>query len=206
MASSGDTLVPDLPGETTGELAGRILDAALEEFLAYGLRRASIDSIARRAGLARATVYRRFGSKNDLTSAVVIRESRRLLVRLVRAVEDLPTVEERLTEAFVHGTREVRDHPLFTTLLRSEPETVLPYLTTDSEFVLGFARAFLAGQFRRSPGPPIKADPDAAAEIVLRLSLSIILAPRGHIPLDTDDDLRTFAGVYLIPLLSAGAR
>lgn len=206
MASSGDTPIPGLPGEeATEELAGRILDAALEEFLAYGLRRTSIDSVARRAGLARATVYRRFSSKNDLTSAVIIRESRRLLVRIVRAVENLPTIEERLTEAFVHGTREIRDHPLFTRLLRSEPETVLPYLTTDSEFVLGFARAFLAEQFRRSPGRPIEADPDAAAEIVLRLSLSIILAPHSHIPLDTDYDLRAFAGVYLVPLLNAGS-
>lgn len=203
MASPDDVIPKDLISEeASAELPKRILDAALAEFLDYGLRRTNIESVAQRAGLARATVYRRFGNKSELVKAVILRESYRTMVRLVRAVENLPTVEEQLTEAFVIGIREVRESPLFNRLLHSEPETVIPYLTTDAGFVLRFGGAFLAEQFRRSPGPPIAADPDAAAEIVLRLGLSVILAPGSHFPLDTEEGLRSFARSYLAPLLN----
>jgi hypothetical protein len=32
-----------------------------------------------------------------------------------------------------------------------------------------------------------------------------MLAPRGHIPLDSEEDLRTFARAYLVPLLHVPA-
>jgi hypothetical protein len=61
-------------------------------------------------------------------------------------------------------------------------------------------RAFLAEQLRRSPGSRVAAGPDAAAEVIVRLATSIMLAPSGHIPLDTDEDLRSFAWAYLVQL------
>ncbi|HEY0574739.1 MAG TPA: hypothetical protein VGD73_11620 [Pseudonocardia sp.] len=61
-------------------------------------------------------------------------------------------------------------------------------------------RAFLAEQLPRSPGPRIAADPDAAAGVIFRLATSIMLSPSGHIPLDTDEDLRAFAWAYLVAL------
>jgi hypothetical protein len=67
--------------------------------------------------------------------------------------------------------------------------------------VLRFGGAFLAEQFRRSPGPKMAADPEATAEVVMRLAVSIILAPHSHIPLTTDDELRAFARTFLAPLL-----
>jgi AcrR family transcriptional regulator len=191
------------PDEDTGELTTRILDAALEEFGTYGLRRTNVDNVARRAGLARATVYRRFGSKKDLMQAVALREGRRAMVAMVRAAEGRPTIEERLVEGFVTGIGLARGNPLLTRLISTEPEMVLPYLTTDSRFVLTFARDFLAEQFRRSPGPPAVAAPDAAAEIMVRLAMSFLLAPHSCVPLDTADELRAFARTYLVPLLYA---
>ncbi|MFD0852568.1 TetR family transcriptional regulator, partial [Actinomadura adrarensis] len=53
MAPSEDLLSTLDPDEDTGELTTRILDAALEEFGTYGLRRTNVDNVARRAGLAR---------------------------------------------------------------------------------------------------------------------------------------------------------
>jgi AcrR family transcriptional regulator len=198
-----EDLIPSGPSpvEETGELTARILDAALEEFGSYGLRRTNVDNVARRAGLARATVYRRFGSKKDLMQAVALREARRAMVVMVRAAESRPTIEDRLVEGFVTGIGLARGNPLLARLISSEPELILPYLTTDSRFVLAFARDFLAEQFRRSPGPPAVASPDAAAEIMVRLAMSVFLAPESCIPLESEDDLRAFARAYLVPLL-----
>ncbi|QFG22817.1 TetR/AcrR family transcriptional regulator [Actinomadura sp. WMMB 499] len=203
MAPPEHLISPSGPEEETEELTTRILDAALAEFGAYGLRRTNVDSVARRAELARATVYRRFAGKNDLMQAVAIREGRRAMVAMVRAAEGRPTVEERLVEGFVTGIGLARANPLLARLISSEPEIVLPYLTTESRFV-AFARDFLAEQFRRSPGPSAVASPDAAAELIVRLAMSFFLDPQSCIPLETENDLRTFARTYLVPLLRAG--
>ena len=124
-----------------------------------------------------------------------------MLVELVRIVEKLPTVDDRLVEAFVLGITRAR----IDGLLDAEPETVLPYFTAHSDIVLGVGRGLLAEQLRRNTGPPIKGDPDAATELIFRLATSIMLTPRGHIPLDSEDDLRTFARAYLVPLLHVAA-
>ena len=44
----------------TDPFSVRIQDAAYEEFLSFGIRRATLDSIARRAQVGRMTLHRRF--------------------------------------------------------------------------------------------------------------------------------------------------
>ena len=68
-----------LSPEGNDPVAETIVDAALEEFLAYGLRRTNVDVVARRAGVSRATLYRRFDGKDALVQAVLVRECRRPL-------------------------------------------------------------------------------------------------------------------------------
>ena len=46
-----------------------ILDAALSEFADRGLDGMSVDAVAARAGVSKATIYRRFASKTELVVA-----------------------------------------------------------------------------------------------------------------------------------------
>ena len=48
----------------------RVLDAALALAAASGLRHLTMDDVARRTGVGRMTVYRRFGSKAALIDAL----------------------------------------------------------------------------------------------------------------------------------------
>lgn len=48
-----------------------LLDAAVAEFSAFGFRRSSMESVARRAGVSRATLYVHWKSKDDLFRALV---------------------------------------------------------------------------------------------------------------------------------------
>src|SRR5262249_44055710 len=82
-----------------------ILDAALHESLACGLRRTNVDVVAKRAGVSRATLYRRFDGKDALVQAVLVRECRRFFTSVAAATDGLSTVEERLVEGFVVGVR-----------------------------------------------------------------------------------------------------
>ena len=42
-----------------------ILDAALVEFERHGIRRVALDDVARRAGVSRTTIYRRFANRTS---------------------------------------------------------------------------------------------------------------------------------------------
>ena len=64
-----------------------ILDAALVVFAEHGLQAASTDEIARRAGISQPYVFRLFGTKKELFSAVVARCFRQTLGIFQQAAE-----------------------------------------------------------------------------------------------------------------------
>lgn len=196
-----------LAEEGSDPVAETILDAALEEFLAYGLRRTNVDVVAKRAGVSRATLYRRFDGKDALVQAVLVRECRRFFTSIVEATGHLSTVEERLVEGFVVGVRYARDDRLMNRLLASDPEALLPYLTVNGALVVAVARDFLVRQGERHGALPRIAGrtPAGVAELFVRLAISFTLTPQSAIPLRTDAEVRAFAADYLAALMRPSA-
>lgn len=179
-------------------VAGRILDAGLECFSERGLRRPTVEDIARRAGVSRVTVYRRFENKTVLAQAVLLRECRRCLSALDEALTGSEALDERIVEGFVFALRYGRGHPLVGGLLRREPEEVLPYLTVRAGAALAVVREYLAEHL--SQGGPVSFDPVAVAEVMVRIVVSFVITTDSALRLDTDEDLRRFARTYLVPL------
>lgn len=191
--------------ETAEKLARQILDAALEQFTTFGLRRSSVDDVAKRAGVSRVTVYRRFQSKDGLVEACLLREGSRFFQKLDSAVASLPTMEDRVVEGFVVALRYTRAHPLFGGLLRLEPEVVLPYFTVQGGPHLEATTDCLTAHLRRAQqaeGRP-DSDPRPVVELMVRVAVSFLLNPAGCIELDDEDQARAFARKYLAPLLDA---
>ncbi|MFI6610931.1 TetR/AcrR family transcriptional regulator [Streptomyces sp. NPDC050507] len=187
-------------------LSEQILDAAREQFMTFGLRRSTVDDVAKRAKVSRVTVYRRIGNKDSLVSACLLREYRRFLVEVDDAVAALPTTEDRLVEGFTAVLRHIREHPLIGGLLRLEPETMLPFLTLESGPAFLAIRAYLADRLRearRAEGRPAT-DPTPVAELMVRITVSFLLSPVSCFQLDDDTQVREFARRYLVPLLAAG--
>jgi AcrR family transcriptional regulator len=178
-----------------------ILDAAVDELRDYGLKRTSVDNVARRAGLSRATVYRRFENKNVLVQAALVRESARFFGEIVAAIGPLPTAEERLVEGFVVGLRKVRTDALLTRLLISDPDELVPYLTLRGAGVIAAASEFLVSQYA-AVGGRMARDPRVLAEMLVRLAISFTLTPDGSVAVDDDNAVRDFARGYLVPLMS----
>lgn len=108
----------------------RILDAAFRTVATFGLSRLTVDDVARAAALSRQTVYRYFESKDALIVALVYREEEAFLEGVRRAHADAATLEEAMERAILFCLRLAREHPLLDRLLESEPEVLLPYLTT----------------------------------------------------------------------------
>ena len=78
-------------GMTTSEAIGV---AALGEFSAFGYRRASIEGIARRAQMSRATVYTHFSGKDELFRSLVSRLHDEHLAAM-REAADAPGLDVR---------------------------------------------------------------------------------------------------------------
>jgi AcrR family transcriptional regulator len=188
------------PDDATTE---RILDAALAQFVDFGLRRTSVDDVAKRAGVSRVTVYRRFQNRDVLVGATLAREYQRFLTVLDPVVRALPTMRERIVEGFLVTLRHMQSHPLLGGLLRSEPETVLPALTVDGGPALVAMRDYLTRAFERFQQDAGIRDPDPApaAEIMVRIVMSFLLNPTSCVDLADDEAARSFARRYLAPML-----
>jgi AcrR family transcriptional regulator len=84
------------PRELAGEVDDRILDAARRVFFERGFAGASIDEIARLAQAGKPAIYARFPSKEVLFTAVVTRNSRRVVAQFEGESPAGATIEERL--------------------------------------------------------------------------------------------------------------
>jgi AcrR family transcriptional regulator len=184
----------------------RILDAAYQQLLAFGVRRFSVEDVARRAGVNRITIYRRFAGRDDLVRAVLLREGRRLFAEVDAAVDGLPTAADQLAEAFATILVAVRDHPLVQRTLATEPEVLAALLTASGTDVLVLARAYIAGHLRRGQGRgQLRAfDADVVAELVVRLGASFVLLPDSCIPLETKAHARSFVRRHLAAVSGRG--
>jgi len=107
-------------------IPGPIFAAAVDTFVAG--QRLDMRSLARRAGVARATLYRRAGSREQLLDQVLWWRARRLLAAQIRASAEL-TGTDRLV-AVIGGVLRVigTDRPV-RMFLESDPETALRVLT-----------------------------------------------------------------------------
>jgi AcrR family transcriptional regulator len=114
--------------------------AAAADAYAAG-RRLDMQSLARCLGVARATLYRRAGNREQLLDEVLWWRARRLLTRQVRATRDRDGVS-RITAVIVGVMWSIeRDRPL-RAFLEADPEAALRILTgTRSTVQRGMTRA-----------------------------------------------------------------
>jgi AcrR family transcriptional regulator len=106
----------------------RLLDAARDCVLAVGVRRTTVTDVARRAGVSRMTLYRRFPDLEGVLAALMTREFGRLVAQAAAQAEGA-TARERVVGMVVHGARSLAGDPLFGRLLDIDPELLLPYVT-----------------------------------------------------------------------------
>ncbi|GAA0610926.1 TetR/AcrR family transcriptional regulator [Sporichthya brevicatena] len=200
---AADVEVLDAPVEADDTVT-RVLDAATELFGRHGVGRTSIDDVARRARVGRNTVFRRVGTKDELVRAVLSRELERLLDDLNDAVGAARDPLERMAAVFAITVRTIRAHPMLGDSVLARLEDLNAYgmrevpdlMARSAEYVevlLAADRA--AGQL----GDDV--DITVAAEVMVRLVHSVILAPALVRPLETEAELRAFATAIFAPLL-----
>lgn len=174
---------------TTGESTrARILDAAFEAVSTFGLSRLTVDDVARLAGLARQSVYRYFGSKDELIVALVVREEEAFLDGVREAHAGHTDLEAAMREAVLFCLRTLREHPLLNRLLASEPESLLPYLSTRAGPVVARAREVLEDLAAERVG--VRSGlVHRTADVAVRAIISYALTPSEDDPEDVAREL-----------------
>jgi TetR/AcrR family transcriptional regulator, repressor for uid operon len=193
--------------EDNDDVTTRVLDGAYEQFCRMGIRRSTMEDVARRSGVSRITVYRRFATKDALVEQVVRREFRRYFDQFLIDIQEARTAADRVVLGFASALRAIRHNPLIGGLMAVEPDVLVPAMISDGGHALAAVQRFVAGQLRREQqagtvSPDV--DVELVAELMARVSSSFLLTPSHVVDLDDDEQVRTVARQFLVPMLEPG--
>jgi AcrR family transcriptional regulator len=165
-----------ISNDAPGDLGDRILDAAASCVLAYGVDRVTLAEIARRAGVSRPTIYRRWPDTGALLAAL-------LTARIVGVLRDVPTRgsgREALVERIVGVAERLRHDDVVMSVLHSAPELAMVYIAerlgTSQQILIDAVAAELTAAQRN--GSVRAGDPRQLAAMCLLITQSTIQSAR----------------------------
>jgi AcrR family transcriptional regulator len=183
------------------ELERRLVAAARTCIARWGLRKTTLDDIAREAGVGRATVYRAFpGGKDRLAEAVLCHETGRLFTEYDAALAAATTLDELLVVGVTGALAVMHDDEVVRSILTHDPDLVLPHFAFHHlDRFLDIAATLCRPHLSRFlPGSAVR----PAADLLARLVLSFGFRPAPW--LDTRDPaaVRRLVTTYLVPAVS----
>jgi AcrR family transcriptional regulator len=184
------------------ELAVAALDAAADHLRRFGLAGWTVEDVAEAAGVGRTSVYRWFGSRDDLVHAVLARELRETLLAIGAATVGLDRFEDQVVEAAL-VCLDALDGSVVDHLVRTDPAAVLPLLTTGAGPLIALARAALAPQLLAAGVTRDPAHAAIAAESLARLGLSFVLTRDTVVPVHDHAAMREAVAALVRPLVRA---
>ncbi len=181
-----------------------LLDAARDCVLAVGLRRTTLTDVARRAGVSRMTMYRRWPDMASLVADLMTREWGELALR-ARQRASGAHARQRLVDGLATGARQLRAHPVFRRIVELDPEVLLPYLvdrrgTSQDGMLAALVENIGEGH---ADGSVRRGAPELLGRAVL-LALHGFVISAGTMTdevteADLDDELRLLLDRYLAP-------
>ncbi|RNL61353.1 TetR/AcrR family transcriptional regulator [Nocardioides marmoriginsengisoli] len=188
-----------------------LLDAARAQFLRTGVRRTSGDDIARTAGVNRATLYRRVGTKDEIVRQTYLAETQKVLAVIEAAIGPVPEPGAAgfepvaYVETFFTVTiTQLRENPLLQQLLVIDRDETLVGLTLNAGETLTLSTALVADRIRslrRFVGNPEVDDIDDQAVTLARLAQSLLLTPDAPPRLDTKARMHAYARTVVAPMV-----
>jgi AcrR family transcriptional regulator len=173
--------------DTSPDIGDRILDAAASCVLAYGVDRVTLAEIARRAGVSRPTIYRRWPDTRALLAAL-------LTARIVGAMRDLPTRgggREGLVDRIVGVAERLRHDEVVMSVFHSAPELAMVYIAerlgTSQQILIDAVAAEL--RVAQRDGSVRSGDPRRLAAMCLLITQSTIQSAQIVAPILDDDSL-----------------
>ncbi|MFX0578474.1 TetR/AcrR family transcriptional regulator [Nocardia nepalensis] len=166
-----------------------ILTAAAAVISANGERNLTIDEVAERAGYTRMTVFRRFGSREQLLLATYTYELRKVLDAVANAADSAHNRLERAETVVWQLVSAAQGNPIAQRLAQVEPTAVVD-LWRGTEFAGQAWGASLISRLLQDGHleDPLDADEaDFVGDVFMRLVVSLLLVPG-----QSEDEQRIF--------------
>jgi AcrR family transcriptional regulator len=157
------------------DLPDAVLDAARESVLAVGWRRTTLTEVARRAGVSRMTIYRRWPDVATMLGDLLVREWDAVLATTPLAVDEAITPAQ-VAASMTAVVRAVREQPLLARIVDLDPELLLPYLLQRRGRNQDRVLDLLAGVLRHGQQQGTVRDGDPVL-----LARSLLLAAQGFV-------------------------
>lgn len=193
-----------MTGDATAAIAGstreRIIAAAARQTTVNGWASVTMGGLAKAIGVSRQTVYNEIGSKKALAEAVILTELARFLGEVEAAFDAHP---DDIVEVIRDASRGVLELASRNELLRSvvsathgADNDLLPLLTTNSESLLGMAKAVVTARVEAFHIPLSQERLDGVIDLIVRALLSHVMQPSAT-PQETADNLAWIANNVL---------
>ena len=192
------------PQDSAADTAELALDAARDCILAVGWSRTTLTEVARRAGVSRMTIYRRWSDMNALLGDLMTREWGGLVQP--GSADTEADALTHLVRGAVATVRAVRANPLFARIVELDPELLLPYLLDRPGRSQRLVLDVLAIQIRagQESGAIRAGDAELLARSVVLACHGFVLSAQtmardGLTEAQLDDELATLLTGYLRP-------
>ncbi|QIS10203.1 TetR family transcriptional regulator [Nocardia arthritidis] len=193
---------PDEPETAPSAIDLAIFDAARACVEEFGVRRTTLTEVARRAGVSRPTVYRRWPDTGALVAELLVRELRGIVTATMPATG---TGRVRLVNGIVAGAATIRSNPLFGKIFRTDTDLMLTYVfgrlgRNQRTLIDLFATGIREGQ---ADGSIRDGDPTQLATMLLLIAQSAVQSAGTVAPLlagpALDTELARAVNGYLAP-------
>jgi AcrR family transcriptional regulator len=166
---STSATAPRGPGRPAAATRGEVLDAAMYRYLRG--RRIDVQAIAGELGLSRATIYRWFGSREDLIGEVLVRAAEPLLEEARAGARGRGAAA--LLDTFDRFNRGLADAPALRQFVEQERDAALRIITSGGGVVQPRIVALIAGLIEDEVragtyDPPV--EPETLGYAIVRLA------------------------------------
>src|SRR5699024_10597502 len=161
-----------------------LVDAALQCFVNFGVRKTSLTDVASQAGVSRTTTYRTFGDKDGLVRSIVEAEVNRFVTALDTAVNWQQPVQRALEPAVEFTLDYLQRHHLLQRVLSREPEQLTNVVIGQREpaSLIDLILPAVMERFAQTHHDLLRVPTEQAAEWLIRIIVSMLLNPSTRMP------------------------
>lgn len=164
--------------ENTTEVPEHLYQAVVETYLQYGLRKTTLEDIARTAGVSRSTIYRQLGSKAEIIQLLAVRELTDLLTTIFSNLDPNGRLEDWADYAFTDGLAAIRANKVVQKATQHERETLAELVIKPQQEpnIIELTGSLLEGFIASSTeANRLRVPPAIAARLIVRLLFSLVI-------------------------------
>jgi AcrR family transcriptional regulator len=167
-----------------------------------------LEAIAKRAGVNRVTLYRRFSDREGLLAAWASREGAKMTQFLYETLEPYDNPRVRFAEGFIATVDYAQSHAYIRFAAAKDPATFVAAFRANQAGVLRIGARVLAEEIRgyQALGYVTHLDAELVGEAITRMAFAAVLVPGGLIDVRNAATIRAFAENTLAPMLFGDTR